>query len=1016
MHSVLRPIRVQPQLLLIAVLLVCPTGVDAADITLVDRGLHAGVIAMATSEDAPLPEDIDEDSVELEALPAGPYDDTFQASEQSPGAHHSATASGSVNSLADLGATTTFSSSATFQVDTTADPSELGFSWAEANLREYIEFTLTTPMAFQLSFTANPSSEAAAASFQLSGGLLSIDWQRSDVTSGVLEPGSYYLRLEGRALSAGNFESPGSSGPASVSLSYDLQLTPAATFLVQQADGTPAANMTFAVHRLSSPLPDLSEVFLDSVTTDSAGIADAPAALPIGAQFRIGTRVHSEPAVRLTAIRPQRFHVDLDNMEMDASGDVSFAALVGGQNTVVLGHTTVVYDLVVSVEWDAMTDYLADTETGLRKCSNFLYDVYDGQLRLGTVHIYDDAEHWYWADVQVHASNVEWPRAIPNGWESLLPSRNVKLPRAWRGNLDATRNATALDVTDSKDFRTRAHELGHYLIGLYDEYKFTGDTERCSQADNYGYMDHHYLGSDGNPMRSELSSFLPIYVEGLPCQNTLQWATNFETCWSTFQDAVAGEYGSPPLKTPIYRPSQRTPSPTQGYLIGPNQHGLPLSADVGALVRFPVVHTPPGDAGRVLMYARDRFTRAALPAVTVRLLDSSGPRLINQGQTADDGEILVLGAEEGDQVLSWGLVEPGGGGLGKRIFQGSWVSGSVTLGLGPTDSLLVDTVDGSFPLVPRVTLDSSGFVLELDFDAAFSVSPSLDVRTPTTTTNGIPFGQSGSTYSITSALDLEGEGDLMVQAVDAGGAGFFVVQEYEVADFSSEVGQKSVQGPNGQSELDLDTTGLERLLLLETQYPALRDGVDSGQRQVGPLHSLASAPTGSIPVGSSLTLSYPDADLTISEENSLRVHRWVAGSRQWKVVGGMVDAELNLVSANIGAEGPFALFTTPTATGSEPGHDGVPRRSGVLGNAPNPFNPATMITFELRRGGRVRLVIHDARGALVRVLRDWEHASGFHRARWDGSDARGHRVASGVYFVRLEGPDVDAVHKMTLVK
>jgi hypothetical protein len=95
---------------------------------------------------------------------------------------------------------------------------------------------------------------------------------------------------------------------------------------------------------------------------------------------------------------------------------------------------------------------------------------------------------------------------------------------------------------------------------------------------------------------------------------------------------------------------------------------------------------------------------------------------------------------------------------------------------------------------------------------------------------------------------------------------------------------------------------------------------------------------------------------------------------------------------------------------------GVPAVFALEQNVPNPFNPATTIRFSLARAGRASLAIYDVAGRLVRRLVDEERAAGRHEVRWDGRDARGHRVASGIYFYRLEAGDRLAIRKMALMK
>jgi flagellar hook assembly protein FlgD len=64
----------------------------------------------------------------------------------------------------------------------------------------------------------------------------------------------------------------------------------------------------------------------------------------------------------------------------------------------------------------------------------------------------------------------------------------------------------------------------------------------------------------------------------------------------------------------------------------------------------------------------------------------------------------------------------------------------------------------------------------------------------------------------------------------------------------------------------------------------------------------------------------------------------------------------------------------------------------------------------------VTLSIYGARGELVRTLVDEAMSPGRHSVVWDGRDGTGCRVASGVYFMRLESAGTRATRKMVLLK
>ena len=85
-------------------------------------------------------------------------------------------------------------------------------------------------------------------------------------------------------------------------------------------------------------------------------------------------------------------------------------------------------------------------------------------------------------------------------------------------------------------------------------------------------------------------------------------------------------------------------------------------------------------------------------------------------------------------------------------------------------------------------------------------------------------------------------------------------------------------------------------------------------------------------------------------------------------------------------------------------------------NRPNPFNPTTRIAFELPAAARTRLQLFDVRGRLVRDLLDARLGPGRHEVVWDGRDAAGRVLGSGVYYARLSSGDAVRMRSMLLIK
>ncbi|GAB4325746.1 MAG: hypothetical protein Kow0074_19730 [Candidatus Zixiibacteriota bacterium] len=99
------------------------------------------------------------------------------------------------------------------------------------------------------------------------------------------------------------------------------------------------------------------------------------------------------------------------------------------------------------------------------------------------------------------------------------------------------------------------------------------------------------------------------------------------------------------------------------------------------------------------------------------------------------------------------------------------------------------------------------------------------------------------------------------------------------------------------------------------------------------------------------------------------------------------------------------------------GDDPLPRTHTVeLGNYPNPFNPSTVIQFELARSGAVELTVFDILGRPVARLIDGSLDEGLHQVLFGPSQAGAGSLPSGIYLARLRTDRSTVVHKMTLLR
>ena len=91
-------------------------------------------------------------------------------------------------------------------------------------------------------------------------------------------------------------------------------------------------------------------------------------------------------------------------------------------------------------------------------------------------------------------------------------------------------------------------------------------------------------------------------------------------------------------------------------------------------------------------------------------------------------------------------------------------------------------------------------------------------------------------------------------------------------------------------------------------------------------------------------------------------------------------------------------------------------RPAIDQNRPNPFGGQTVITYRLPARSEVRLEVFDPAGRLVRTLHDGSADPGVHVVAWDGRDAHGVALGSGVYFYHFRTAGIDVTRKLILTR
>lgn len=89
----------------------------------------------------------------------------------------------------------------------------------------------------------------------------------------------------------------------------------------------------------------------------------------------------------------------------------------------------------------------------------------------------------------------------------------------------------------------------------------------------------------------------------------------------------------------------------------------------------------------------------------------------------------------------------------------------------------------------------------------------------------------------------------------------------------------------------------------------------------------------------------------------------------------------------------------------------VPTETKLIGNYPNPFNPTTQISYQLKEAAEVTIKIYDVLGKEVKTLVDGFKEEGYHQVSFDASS-----LSSGIYFYTMKTKEKYDIKKMLLVR
>lgn len=310
--------------------------------------------------------------------------------------------------------------------------------------------------------------------------------------------------------------------------------------------------------------------------------------------------------------------------------------LAGGVQTltVAAANPLALFDIDVSIEWDARadTDFQAQLRRDLESASAVLYDATEGQVALGRIRVFTNQENWNTAHMRVYSDNRLRPHAaiggvitetvtdtvpylVTSNFPNVYAPGQVHMPRVWN------RFGDPRQEVDGDWALTLAHELAHYLLFQDDNYLGFDPANRLISVDSC----RRSLMAD--PFDGEDTEFRPAAGWEPECVNTLSNRITGRSDWETIQ---------------AFFPQLNAPATLSDTLPGPANPPLAFTQ-----VAFVISGTSPAlaDATQYLRFDdRPYFETSRARAF-----------LFHEGQLVDLGgpvfeAVPIRGAREGDQV------------------------------------------------------------------------------------------------------------------------------------------------------------------------------------------------------------------------------------------------------------------------------------------------------------------------------------------------------------------------------
>ncbi len=749
------------------------------------------------------------------------------------------------------------------------------------------------------------------------------------------------------ALTTGPNATPLFQRPAVTGTSLPFRVRGAQVRVVDPQN-VPQANAI--VFRLNDTLPRDQQLFAPSAsapgyTTAANGYLGGRGELTFGDQLIALAPVPLSGAY--ANVYSQTVRLYATNLITSGNGVGGTPVTTSGVQTVTvsLAHPLALFDLTVSLEWDARYDtrFMAQLEGDLARASELLFQASQGQAALGQITIFHDRENWDDANIRIYASNRVRPSALIGGVAGLeladpasaqvvYGPGQVRMGAIWNRFGSATGNL-------SEDWpRTLVHELGHYLFFLEDNYLglragqiIPVSTCPGLMSDTYAATWQYQTSAGWNP----------------GCAQTFSQQTTGRADWTTIQ---------------TFYPA----------LVAPT---LPLSTLPAGPIRLPFLTTeitsvdPLTTTARLdvpIFYTVDSAGGRVLPALTARAYlfqhshgepSSDYTQLTPLGRATND-QVLARGARDGDRLC---LFEPTVARFGCATIQAgnekltlntqpAWRPDiqltpvtSVTLEVSVTGvpagapglrAALYPLDDDPLPTPITLTADGSGgyrgtFALAYPLQGAYLHLQTTDAPTPTweavtsfaLSGNAGGFARTGGGFARTGGgfartgggFARTGGGFARTGGGFARTGGGFARTGGGFARTGggfARTGGAPVSSAEGDVLLIGDNLsfGLGQFLLLQTTSSL--PPVPTWATLIGQGYRFTTSPSTPNLTGSALSFSYLDSEVPTGEENGIQVYYRSPTATAWQAITTTLDTYFNLASIPTQGPGLYAVMSS----------------------------------------------------------------------------------------------------------